>query len=137
MRYDKRGVGESGGDFLSASHSDLVNDAVACVQSLQKHDAIDAGEVFGAGHSEGAIIAAQVAARLPEISGIILLSPFCESMESLLIRQAEALGAMTTGQKGLGTLPSKVNDSERLNGLAPPILTLIDARVGCVNRRAR
>lgn len=108
MRYDKRGVGESGGDFLSASHSDLLNDAVACVQSLQKHDAINAGKVFVAGHSEGALIAAQVAARLPEISGIILLSLFCESMESLLIRQAEALGAMTMGQKGLGALPSKV-----------------------------
>jgi hypothetical protein len=58
-------------------------------------------------------------------------------MESLLIRQAEALGAMTTGQKGLGTLPSKVNGSERLNGLAPRILTLIDVRARCLNRRAR
>lgn len=53
LRYDKRGVGDSGGDFYSASHSDLVDDAVACTQFLQQQTSIETARIFVAGHSEG------------------------------------------------------------------------------------
>lgn len=107
LRYDKRGVGDSGGDFYSASHSDLVNDAVACTQFLQHQTSIETGKIFVAGHSEGSIIATQVAIRQQNIAGVILLSPFCDEMESILMKQAQHLKSMVMGRKGLKALPSK------------------------------
>ena len=107
LRYDKRGVGDSGGDFYSASHSDLVDDAVACTQFLQQQTSIEAAKIFVAGHSEGSIIAAQVATREQNIAGIILLSPLCDEMESILMKQAQQLKSMVMGRKGLKALPWK------------------------------
>jgi hypothetical protein len=107
LRYDKRGVGDSGGDFYSASHSDLVDDAVACTQFLQQQTSIETEKIFVAGHSEGSIIATQVAIRQQNIAGIILLSPFCDEMESILMKQAQHLKSMVMGRKGLKALPWK------------------------------
>ena len=107
LRYDKRGVGDSGGDFYSASHSDLVDDAVACTQFLQRQSFIETERIFVAGHSEGSIIATQVAIRQQNIAGVILLSPFCDEMESMLMKQAQHLKSMVMGRKGLKALPAK------------------------------
>ena len=107
LRYDKRGVGDSGGDFYSARHSDLVDDAVACTQFLQQQTSIETARIFVAGHSEGSIIAAQVATRQQNIAGIILLSPLCDKMESILMKQAQHLKSMVMGRKGFKALPLK------------------------------
>jgi len=107
LRYDKRGVGDSGGDFYSASHSDFVNDAVACTQFLQQQTSIETEKLFVAGHSEGSIIATQVAIRQQNIAGVILLSPFCDEMESILMKQAQHLKSIVMGRKGLKALPRK------------------------------
>ncbi len=107
LRYDKRGVGDSGGDFFSASHSDLVDDAVACTQFLQRQSFTETEKIFVAGHSEGTIIATQVAIRQQNIAGIVLLSPFCDEMESMLMKQAQHVKNMIMGRKGLKALPLK------------------------------
>lgn len=104
LRFDKRGVGESDGDFDLATHTDLVNDAVACVEFLMRQASISGDKVFIAGHSEGSIIAPQVANRINGIAGIILLSPFCENMESVLIAQAHSLKEMLRKSKGIKSI---------------------------------
>ena len=63
LRYDKRGIARSTGDYYGHTQPDLADDAYAAVQALA------ARKQFGAiglvGHSEGSQVAAAVAARHP------------------------------------------------------------------------
>jgi uncharacterized protein len=60
--YDKRGVGESAGDWRAGTLDDLATDAIAAMSALQQmlDDAIPVG-LFG--HSEGGWVALRAAAR--------------------------------------------------------------------------
>lgn len=102
LRYDKRGVGGSGGSFVEAGMYDLVDDAVAAVQFLKQQPQIDPERIYILGHSEGAILAPQVFEREP-VKGLILLSGIAESLKATVDRQNEMvfeeLGKMT-GFKG-------------------------------------
>ncbi|MCA1732010.1 MAG: alpha/beta fold hydrolase, partial [Acidobacteria bacterium] len=63
--FDKRGVGESTGDWRTATHDDLAGDAAAAVAALIKDDAIDPARVGIHGHSQGGTLAPLVAAKAP------------------------------------------------------------------------
>ena len=56
LRYDKRGVGMSGGDYLTASLSDETADAGCALEALRQRPEI-AGGVAVIGHSVGATVA--------------------------------------------------------------------------------
>ncbi len=87
IRWDKRGVGESGGDFMTTGLWDLVDDALAVVD-----EAITGGlPVVLVGHSEGTAIAARVLVERPSIAGAVLLSPYARSGLDVLRWQARAL----------------------------------------------
>ena len=86
LRYDKRGCGKSSGDYYAAGHSDLVNDAVSWFDALRQCDFVDTDRIFALGHSEGCIIAPQVSLKRPAVAGLILLCPFVDDMESILIK---------------------------------------------------
>lgn len=89
VRWDKRGVGESAGDFLSTGLHDLVDDALAVVD-----DAVALGlPIVLIGHSEGSAIASRVLAECPSlVRGAVLLSPYARSGLEVLRWQARALG---------------------------------------------
>lgn len=73
LRYDKRGVARSSGDYYGHTLADLEDDAYAAVQSLAARKQF--GHIGLVGHSEGSQIAAAVAARHPEaIDFIVSLS---------------------------------------------------------------
>lgn len=72
LRYDKRGVGASGGDFLNAGLSDNTTDAAAALAALR--DRLSGVPVVLVGHSEGAIIATRLAADEPGLAGTVLLA---------------------------------------------------------------
>jgi uncharacterized protein len=91
LRYDKRGCGKSSGDYYATGHSDLTNDAVSWFDALKQHDFCEPEKIFMLGHSEGCIIAPQVSALRPTIAGLVLLCPFIDNMESILIKQAVQL----------------------------------------------
>jgi pimeloyl-ACP methyl ester carboxylesterase len=61
LRYDDRGVGQSTGDFLSATSFDFGDDAGAVLDHLAATDRIDAGRVGLIGHSEGGMVAPHAA----------------------------------------------------------------------------
>ncbi|TCP52345.1 hypothetical protein EV586_11121 [Tumebacillus sp. BK434] len=88
LRYDKRGVGKSGGSFVETGMYDLIDDAVAAVKFLKQQPQIDPERIYLLGHSEGAILAPQVLEREP-VTGLILLSGVAESLKATVDRQNE------------------------------------------------
>lgn len=96
LRFDKRGVGASGGDFWSAGFADNVSDAAAGVGCLRAQGDVDADRVFVLGHSEGALIATRLAATDDRLAGAVLLSGFARTGEECLVwqgqRVAEGMG---------------------------------------------
>lgn len=77
LRYDRRGHGASGGDSRDAFAAH-VGDAAAGLALLRGR--LGAAPMKGTyplvviGHSEGALLAASLAAREPELGGVVLLS---------------------------------------------------------------
>lgn len=74
LRSDKRGLGQSGGDFASATSLDFAADIEAAAAFLRKRPGIDAGRLGLVGHSEGAMIGSLVAARDPGIAFLVLMA---------------------------------------------------------------
>jgi dipeptidyl aminopeptidase/acylaminoacyl peptidase len=66
--YDKRGVGESGGDWRQASFDDLAGDAAAGLDWLAARSEIDASRIGIYGHSQGGSIAPLIASRWQRIA---------------------------------------------------------------------
>jgi dipeptidyl aminopeptidase/acylaminoacyl peptidase len=61
--YDKRGVGQSTGDWQKATFEALADDAVAGIRFLQSQSAVDATRVGIYGHSQGGTVAPLVGVR--------------------------------------------------------------------------
>lgn len=72
--YDKRGSGASTGDWRAVPFTALIDDAEAALQQLRRHPWIDSTRVGIWGGSEGATIAALVAARSPRTAFLIVQS---------------------------------------------------------------
>ncbi len=75
LRYDKRGAGESEGDFNLATTGDFAADLALAVAFLRQQPGIDPGRIGLFGHSEGGHISADVAAADPGIAFCVLLTP--------------------------------------------------------------
>lgn len=90
LRYDKRGVGASEGDYLSAGLSDELTDARAARDWLLARDEV--AEVVAIGHSAGALHATELAAEQPAIAGAVLLSTSAKTGEETLRWQARQMG---------------------------------------------
>ncbi len=70
--YDKRGSGNSTGDWKASSYDDLANDVLAGIDLLASRPDIDPRRIGLHGHSEGGIIAAIVAVHSPsEVAFVI------------------------------------------------------------------
>lgn len=88
FRYDKRGVGASGGDYRTAGFHDNVADARAALDALRARPEVDAEQIFVVGHSEGALIAMELAAASSGLAGAVFLAGAARSGEDLLRWQA-------------------------------------------------
>lgn len=91
FRYDKRGCGTSTGNYPEAGHFDLVEDACAVARHCRENILAPGGKLYLLGHSEGCVIAPQVAQRTGFIDGLILLCPFIQPLRDLLLEQARQL----------------------------------------------
>jgi uncharacterized protein len=91
FRYDKRGVGESPGDWRAAGLHDNVDDLGRARDALAARTEIDPARVLLAGHSEGAILAAALAARGVPTAGVVLLSMSATPGAELLRWQARRI----------------------------------------------
>lgn len=105
LRYDKRGVAASDGDYLSAGFSDNVADAAAALEFLKEQPGVDPERVFVIGHSEGALIALALAASETPPAGVVLLSGAARTGEEVLRWQASHLSDLLPGPvRGLNNL---------------------------------
>ena len=84
LRYDKRGVGESSGDWRRAGLGDNAEDLRYAVRTLAERPEVDASRIQVAGHSEGALLAAMVAADGLPLTGAVLLSMSATPGDELL-----------------------------------------------------
>ena len=89
LRYDDRGVGESSGDYGTATEPDFVNDARAALEFLLGRSDIDTKRVGVVGQSEGGMIAAMLAAVDSRLAFVISLAGPAVKGDELLLRQAE------------------------------------------------
>jgi pimeloyl-ACP methyl ester carboxylesterase len=90
IRYDKRGVGASKGDYYETGVHDLINDAQAVVEFAKKHPNIDPENVILLGHSEGSIITPFVYEKVP-VEGMILLAGTAEPLAETMTWQREEI----------------------------------------------
>ncbi|MDD4903772.1 MAG: alpha/beta fold hydrolase [Candidatus Bipolaricaulis sp.] len=91
LRFDKRGVGQSGGDAASASRRDLLSDVQAALAALRVQPEVDATRVVLIGHSEGAYLAPIVAAEDPSVAGVVLLCGAARSLAEITRWQVEEI----------------------------------------------
>lgn len=96
LRYDDRGVAESGGAFEGATSADFATDAWAAVQFLQTLKEVNKKRIGIMGHSEGGLIATKLAAAHKELAYIVLLAGPGLRGDQILLQQQELI-AKTSG----------------------------------------
>ena len=74
LRFDKRGVAKSEGDFSTFTGEDMASDIQSSIEFLLGQKEIDTERIGILGHSEGGYYAAYAAATNPDISGCIITS---------------------------------------------------------------
>jgi pimeloyl-ACP methyl ester carboxylesterase len=111
LRYDKRGVGGSSGDYDAATTADFASDAEAAVAWLKAQAQIESNRVGVLGHSEGAIIAPAVAAADKSVAFVVMIAGPCIRGDKLFVLQS-AMTAKSYGAPGNYIARRKVFDSE-------------------------
>jgi pimeloyl-ACP methyl ester carboxylesterase len=97
LRYDKRGVGQSGGRSERATLEDYADDLITAVKWLAKRDDIDPRHIAVAGHSEGGAVAMQAAAREKKIVSLALIAaPGTRGTDLVFEQQRHMLDVMQT-----------------------------------------
>jgi len=91
LRYDDRGVGESTGDFASATSEDFMTDASAAVEYLRGRADINAEQIGVLGHSEGGLITAMLGANNPNIAFIVSMAGTAVTGREILVLQTELI----------------------------------------------
>ena len=116
FRYDKRGVGQSKGDFATALTTDFADDAAAAVAFLRTRNEIDKKRIGIIGHSEGGIIAPMVAATDRNIAFIVLMAaPGIKGIDIIMAQNENAMKLQNMEPKNVETL-QKIN-REMFEGL--------------------
>jgi dienelactone hydrolase len=88
-------------DFTVAD--EYLPHALAAIQQLRNHPAIDHRRVFLAGHSLGGTVAPRVAAAEPSLAGLVILAGGTEPLQWAIVRQFRyiaALAPVAPGESG-------------------------------------
>lgn len=91
LRYDKRGAGDSLGDYDDATSRDFAADAEAGIAFLRARPDIDPAKIGVIGHSEGGLIAPMIAEDDPKIAFLALLAPPAVPGEAILVEQSRLI----------------------------------------------
>jgi hypothetical protein len=86
LRYDDRGVGESTGDFSTATTSDFADDAAAAMGFLRADGRVETTRLTYIGHSEGGLVA-PMAAQREEATALALLAAPAQTLAEIAVQQ--------------------------------------------------
>ena len=91
LRYDKRGVGKSGGDFTNAVMWDFGSDGEAGIAYLKTRPEVNVQKIGIIGHSEGGLEAPMIAMHDPAIAFVVLMAGPGVKGDELLAAQQRLL----------------------------------------------
>lgn len=92
VRFDKRGVGQSGGRAESATLTDHAEDVLAVVRAVKKRKDVDGKRIAVVGHSEGGAVALLAASRTKDIAAVVSIAgPGVTGSALILEQQKHAL----------------------------------------------
>jgi hypothetical protein len=115
IRYDKRGVGQSGGRNERVTLQDYADDLITVVKWLEKRKDIDPKHITVAGHSEGGAVGMLAAAREDTISSLVLIAaPGTPGSDLILEQQKHALdllGVPDAERQAKIELQTKIQDA--------------------------
>jgi hypothetical protein len=95
VRYDKRGIGQSGGRAESASLADYAEDVRAVVKLLSGRKDVDPKRIAVVGHSEGGTVTLMAAAKDKKIVGVgLIATPGITGADIVLAQQQRVLNRM-------------------------------------------
>lgn len=94
LAYDKRGVGESSGDFLAVPFMHLCDDGLAAIKYLKSRKEIDARRIGVWGLSQGGWLGPLAASRSGDVAFVIAVSgPGVSPGEQMIVYYANELRA--------------------------------------------
>ena len=112
LRYDKRGVGQSGGRLETVTLQEYADDVVAAVKWLDQRKDVDRRRITVIGHSEGAAIAMLAASREKKIASLVLMEAMGTPGVDLILEQQQAsLDRLNVPE---GERPSKVELQKKI-----------------------
>jgi pimeloyl-ACP methyl ester carboxylesterase len=112
LRYDKRGVGESEGDYYKTGVKDLLKDIDAMVQHLKSLKEIK--NIYLIGHSEGCILST-VYAMNHSVDGLILIAGAGTTLKTALYYQNIVASEEISQMRGpYGWLLKKLMSKQKL-----------------------
>jgi pimeloyl-ACP methyl ester carboxylesterase len=92
LRYDKRGIGQSGGRAESASLADYADDLRAAMKMLSERKDVDPKRLAVVGHSEGGDVALLAATKEKRIAAVgLIATPGVAGTEIVLAQQRRLL----------------------------------------------
>lgn len=94
LRYDKRGIGQSTGEYRLSMTTDFASDASAALQYLKTLPNVT--KVGLIGHSEGGLIAQMIAAQTPTLPDFIVMlaAPGITGLETIVFQNVEAISGL-------------------------------------------
>jgi pimeloyl-ACP methyl ester carboxylesterase len=115
LRYDKRGIGQSGGRLESATLADLAEDVRAAVKMLAGRKDVDPKRIAVVGHSEGGAVALLAAAAEKRIAAVGLMAANgVKGADLILEQQQHVLGRSSLSdaeKQGRVELQKRINDA--------------------------
>ena len=118
LRMDDRGTGKSEGVFNGATSADFATDIEAAIAFVKTLPYIDTQKIILMGHSEGGMIANMVAAKHPEVYGVISLAGPSVLGSALLIEQQVLIS------KAVGASKKELKQIRAFSESFYPLLTL-------------
>ncbi len=112
LRYDERGVGDSGGAFEGATSEDFATDAAAAIRFLQHQPTVNRDAIGLLGMSEGGLVAPLVHTRHEPVAFLVLLAGPAVSGADIIVEQsariAAAQGASSTAADSIRTVQRRL-----------------------------
>src|SRR5262249_40866750 len=91
VRYDKRGIGQSGGRSETAGLTDYAEDLRAVVKFVAERKDVDSKRLTVAGHSEGGSVTLLAATKDRRIAAVVLMATPGVTGDELVLAQQQHL----------------------------------------------